>query len=47
MPNDCARCVEETVVMVALLEDLRTLSMAEAGVLELHRETVDPRALAR
>ena len=32
--------------MARLLDDLRTLSMAEAGVLELHRETVDPRALA-
>jgi two-component system, OmpR family, sensor histidine kinase BaeS len=38
--------LEETLVMARLLEDLRTLSMAEAGVLELHRETVDPRALA-
>jgi signal transduction histidine kinase len=38
--------LEETVVMARLLDDLRTLSMAEAGVLELHRETVDPDALA-
>jgi len=48
-PADAERLrplVEETVVMDRLLEDLRTLSMAEAGVLELHRETVDPRALA-
>jgi len=37
--------LEETIVMARLLEDLRTLSMAEAGVLELHRETVDPKAL--
>jgi signal transduction histidine kinase len=36
--------VERTDVMARLLDDLRTLSMAEAGVLELHRETVDPRA---
>src|SRR3954453_1317517 len=36
--------IERTDVMARLLDDLRTLSMAEAGVLELHRETVDPRA---
>jgi signal transduction histidine kinase len=38
--------LDETIVMARLLEDLRTLSMAEAGVLELHRETVDPLAVA-
>jgi two-component system sensor histidine kinase BaeS len=38
--------VDETAMMARLLDDLRTLSMAEAGVLELHRETVDPRAVA-
>jgi signal transduction histidine kinase len=38
--------LERTELMARLLEDLRTLSMAEAGVLELHRETVDPRAIA-
>ena len=38
--------LDETVVMARLLDDLRTLSMAEAGVLELHRETIDPRSLA-
>ncbi len=38
--------LERTDVMARLLDDLRTLSMAEAGVLELHRETVDPRAAA-
>jgi signal transduction histidine kinase len=38
--------VEETTVMARLLDDLRTLSMAEAGVLELHREPHDPAALA-
>jgi signal transduction histidine kinase len=38
--------LDETEMMARLLEDLRTLSMAEAGVLELHRETVDPRAAA-
>ena len=32
--------------MSRLLEDLRTLSMAEAGVLTLERETVDPRRIA-
>jgi signal transduction histidine kinase len=36
--------LERTDVMARLLDDLRTLSMADAGVLELHRETVDPRA---
>lgn len=36
--------IERTDVMARLLDDLRTLSMAEAGVLELHWETVDPRA---
>jgi signal transduction histidine kinase len=38
--------LERTELMARLLEDLRTVSMAEAGVLELHRETVDPRAIA-
>jgi signal transduction histidine kinase len=38
--------LEETEVMSRLLEDLRTLSMAEAGVLTLERETVDPRRIA-
>jgi two-component system OmpR family sensor kinase/two-component system sensor histidine kinase BaeS len=38
--------LDETVVMARLLDDLRTLSMAEAGVLELHRETIDPRSMA-
>src|SRR3954454_7272533 len=36
--------MERTDLMARLLDDLRTLSMAEAGVLELHRDTVDPRA---
>lgn len=48
-PADAERLrplVDETVVMARLLDDLRTLSMAEAGVLELHRETIDPRSLA-
>jgi signal transduction histidine kinase len=39
--------VEETTVMAQLLDDLRTLSMAEAGVLELHREPHDPAAAGR
>jgi two-component system sensor histidine kinase BaeS len=38
--------LEETAVMTRLLEDLRTLSMAEAGVLQLHRESADLAALA-
>jgi two-component system, OmpR family, sensor histidine kinase BaeS len=45
-PERLRPLLDETLVMARLLEDLRTLSMAEAGVLELHRETVDPRALA-
>jgi signal transduction histidine kinase len=35
------RIVEETDLMARLLDDLQTLSMAEAGVLNLHRERVD------
>jgi signal transduction histidine kinase len=38
--------LDGTIVMARLLDDLRTLSMAEAGVLPLHLETVDPRGLA-
>ena len=38
--------LEETILMARLLDDLRTLSMAEGGVLPLHRETVDPSAIA-
>jgi two-component system sensor histidine kinase BaeS len=38
--------LDETEVMSRLLEDLRTLSMAEAGVLTLERETLDPRRVA-
>jgi two-component system sensor histidine kinase BaeS len=44
-PERLRPLLDETLVMARLLEDLRTLSMAEAGVLELHRETLDPRAL--
>jgi len=39
--------IERTELMARLLDDLRTLSMAEAGVLTLHRETVDPVVAAR
>jgi signal transduction histidine kinase len=38
--------LEETAVMARLLDDLQILSTAEAGVLRLHRERVDPVALA-
>jgi signal transduction histidine kinase len=37
--------LEETRVMARLLDDLRTLSTAEAGALRLHRETVEPKEL--
>jgi signal transduction histidine kinase len=37
--------LEETKVMSSLLNDLQTLSTAEAGALVLHRELMDPRAL--
>jgi two-component system, OmpR family, sensor histidine kinase BaeS len=37
--------LEETKVMSRLLDDLQTLSTAEAGVLTLHREPTDPRQL--
>jgi signal transduction histidine kinase len=42
-----APVLEETAVMARLLDDLQTLSTAEAGVLRLHRERLDPAALAR
>jgi signal transduction histidine kinase len=45
-PEHLRPVLERTELMARLLDDLRTLSMAEAGVLELHRETVDPRAIA-
>jgi signal transduction histidine kinase len=45
-PERLRPLLDETIVMARLLDDLRTLSMAEAGVLPLHRETVDPRVLA-
>lgn len=34
--------LEETRVMARLLDDLRTLSTAEAAALQLHRESIDP-----
>jgi two-component system, OmpR family, sensor histidine kinase BaeS len=37
--------LEETTVMSRLLDDLQTLSTAEAGALRLHPEPVDPRQL--
>lgn len=41
-----APLLAQTAVMDRLLDDLRTLSLAEAGALPLHREPVDVRALA-
>jgi two-component system OmpR family sensor kinase/two-component system sensor histidine kinase BaeS len=38
--------LEETAVMARLLDDLQTLSTAEAGALWLHRERVEPASLA-
>jgi two-component system sensor histidine kinase BaeS len=40
-----AGLIEETKVMERLVEDLRTLSLAEAGTLQLHREPTDPDVL--
>jgi signal transduction histidine kinase len=39
--------LEETAVMSRLLDDLQTLSTAEAGVLRLHRERVEPASLVQ
>ena len=39
------RLIDEATVMARLLDDLQTLSMAEAGVLVLHRERVEPEVL--
>jgi signal transduction histidine kinase len=39
--------LEETAVMARLLDDLQTLSTAEAGVLRLDRERVDPGVLVQ
>jgi signal transduction histidine kinase len=45
-PGRLRPLLDETTMMARLLDDLRTLSMAEAGVLPLDRETVDPRGVA-
>jgi signal transduction histidine kinase len=37
-----AALLEETRVLSTLIEDLRTLALAETGALALHRESVDP-----
>jgi signal transduction histidine kinase len=39
------RVIEETTVMSRLLDDLQTLSTAEAGALKLHRQRTEPREL--
>ena len=39
--------LEETKVLSRLVEDLRTLSLAESGALALHREPIDVGALSR
>jgi two-component system OmpR family sensor kinase/two-component system sensor histidine kinase BaeS len=41
-----APILDETRVLSRLVDDLRTLSMAEAGALALHREPTDPALLA-
>lgn len=49
-PTDAAHLgavLEETRVLSRLVDDLRTLSLAEAGALALHREATDATALAR
>jgi signal transduction histidine kinase len=49
-PADEAHLVailDETRVLSRLVEDLRTLSLAESGALPLHREPIDIRSLAR
>ena len=45
-PERLRTMLDETALMARLLDDLRTLSMAEEGVLPLHREQVDMRILA-
>jgi signal transduction histidine kinase len=42
-----APILEETKVLARLIDDLRTLSLTEAGALALHRESVDVAAIAR
>jgi len=42
-----ATLLEETKVLARLIDDLRTLSLAESGALALHREPVDLASVAR
>jgi signal transduction histidine kinase len=42
-----APILEETKVLARLIDDLRTLSLAESGALALHRESVDIAGIAR
>jgi two-component system OmpR family sensor kinase/two-component system sensor histidine kinase BaeS len=42
-----APLLEETKVLARLIDDLRTLSLAESGALTLHREAVDTASIAR
>ena len=42
-----APILEETKVLARLIEDLRTLSLAESGALALHREAIDVASIAR
>ena len=42
-----AAILDETKVLSRLVEDLRTLSLAESGALALHRESIDVGALVR
>lgn len=44
-PHHLGTVLAETDVLERLLDDLRTLSTAEAGALVLHRESIVPRAL--
>jgi signal transduction histidine kinase len=42
-----APLLEETKVLARLIDDLRTLSLAESGALALHREAIDVASVAR
>jgi two-component system sensor histidine kinase BaeS len=42
-----ATLLEETKVLARLIDDLRTLSLAESGALALHREPIDLASIAR
>jgi len=49
-PADAAHMapiLEETKVLARLIDDLRTLSLTEAGALALHRESIDVGSIAR